>query len=117
MYRAMRDRRMHQLKIQWTDSVENPEEIIKNYKGPSISDYVISEGLQKRLESDTEREGALNDLRKDLEPYQTVIIWNHAALRLVIPTLLLPFVDNCLPMPKQHQYYWWRAGGELRATS
>ena len=116
MYRAMRDRRMHQLKIPWKDTVENYEQIIKDYKGPLLSEYALSDALKKRLYSDSEREGALNDLRKELEPFQTVIIWNQAFLQLVMPKLVLPFVDNCLPMPKQYRYYWWRAGTEINAT-
>lgn len=102
LYRAMRDQRMHQQKV--------PEEVLKNYKGPLLSEYVISDDLQQRLNTDSERESALNDIKKDLEPFQTVIIWNQASLQKVIPTLVLPFVDNCLPMQKQYQYYWWRAG-------
>ena len=116
MNRAMHDRRMHRLNIQWKDIVENFEEVINNYKGPSITEYELSEALQKRLDTDSEREGALNDLRNDLEPFQTVIIWNQVPFRLVIPKLVLPFVDNCLPMPKQYWYYWWRAGEEINAA-
>ena len=53
---------------------------------------------------------ALENLKKALEPYQTVVIWNVASvLRTTVPVPMQAFADHCLQMQPQFRYYWWRA--------
>jgi hypothetical protein len=86
---------------------DDADAIIAKYNGPLYTEYTISDDLAKRLGSGDP--GAIEKVRSDLEPFQTVFIWNHNEFRLHMPIPMRAFTDTCLPMEPRFRYYWWRA--------